>query len=104
MEKRFEHIISLGSFCSVAMELEKKGLRAASYPFDWMISDSLEEILHLMENGFRDFLNPSFLHCEHRRDVCFNEKTRMHFYHDFNGPPSSSGIASGRRTTLSEAG
>ena len=85
MKKRFDRIVSLGSFCSVAMELEKKGLREASYPFDWMISDRLEEILHLMQNDFADFLNPAFIHSEHRKEVCFNEKTGMHFYHDFNG-------------------
>lgn len=31
--------ISLGYFCSIAMDLEKLGLRNESLPFDWVISD-----------------------------------------------------------------
>lgn len=38
-ETNYKHVISLGFFCSVALELERKGLRDASYPFDWLISD-----------------------------------------------------------------
>ena len=30
----FKHFISLGSFCSVALDLEALGLRDASMPFD----------------------------------------------------------------------
>jgi len=33
------HYISLGYFCSIAMDLEKLGLRTESSPFDWLISD-----------------------------------------------------------------
>lgn len=84
MKQKFSNIVSLGSFCSVAMELEKKGLRGASYPFDWLISDSFECVISEIENGFGDFLNLEFLKREHRPDVCGNTKTRMHFYHDFN--------------------
>ena len=31
--------ISLGYFCSIAIDLEKLGLRTESSPFDWVISD-----------------------------------------------------------------
>ena len=61
MKRKFSNIVSLGSFCSVAMELEKKGLRGASYPFDWLISDSFECVISEIENGFGDFLNLEFL-------------------------------------------
>ena len=37
--KEYKHFISLGYFCSVAMELERFGLRSESGPFDWVISD-----------------------------------------------------------------
>ena len=82
---KYEHIISLGSFCSVAMELEKKGLRTASYPFDWLIVDELESVLRLIENNFTDFLDASSMSREHRPNVYYNEKINAHFYHDFNG-------------------
>lgn len=36
----FKHIISLGHFCGVAQELERLGLRDASYPFEWLITSS----------------------------------------------------------------
>ncbi len=36
---KFEHVISLGFFCSPALELKKLGFRDASYPFDWVISE-----------------------------------------------------------------
>lgn len=84
MKRQFNHIISLGSFCSVAMELEKKGLRPASYPFDWLIDDELEKVLALMENNFRDFLDSASMSRENRPDVYFNSKVNIHFYHDFN--------------------
>lgn len=51
------HYISLGYFCSIAMELERLGLRSESSPFDWLISD-FEGVIHAIENHFEDFLNP----------------------------------------------
>ena len=84
MKRKFNHIISLGSFCSVAMELEKKGLRPASYPFDWLIDDEFDKVLALIENNFKDFLDPASMSRENRPEVYFNSKINVHFYHDFN--------------------
>lgn len=84
MKRKFNHIISLGSFCGVAMELEKKGLRPASYPFDWLIDDEFDKVLALMENNFKDFLDSASMSRENRPDVYFNSKVNIHFYHDFN--------------------
>lgn len=84
MNKKFDNIISLGSFCSVAMELEKRGLRCASYPFDWLITDRLEAVIDLIGNNFNDFLSCPQMCREGRPDVYFNRKTSSHFYHDFN--------------------
>ena len=51
----YKHVISLGWFCSVAEEIEKLGLRSASYPFDWILTDwkTVEEI---MKGEFADYL------------------------------------------------
>lgn len=66
------------------MELEKKGLRPASYPFDWLIDDEFDKVLALMENNFKDFLDSASMSRENRPDVYFNSKVNIHFYHDFN--------------------
>ena len=51
----FKHIISLGHFCGVAQELERLGLRDASYPFDWLITKR-EPLHRLINNHFDGFL------------------------------------------------
>ena len=49
------NIVSLGCFCSAAMELERIGLRNCSLPFDWVISGNLNLMLDLIENNFIGF-------------------------------------------------
>ena len=66
------------------MELERKGLRTASYPFDWMISDSFENILKLLDNNFEDFLDEESLYQEEIPNHYYNYRTGVHFYHDFD--------------------
>lgn len=66
------------------MELERKGLRTASYPFDWMISDSFEKILKLLDNNFEDFLDEESLYQEEIPNYYYNYRTGVHFYHDFD--------------------
>lgn len=52
----FKHFISLGYFCGVASTLETLGLRSASYPVDWCLSE-FPELLCLIENGFQHYLS-----------------------------------------------
>ena len=52
----FENVISLGFYCEVAKELERIGLRSASYPFDWLIS-SWSGVEKMIDNNFDGFLN-----------------------------------------------
>ncbi|MBE5930116.1 MAG: hypothetical protein E7268_03525 [Lachnospiraceae bacterium] len=76
--------ISLGYFCSVALELEKIGLRSHSSPFDWLISD-FEGVLLAIQNHFSDFLNETLLaQCTSNRAHYKNEKYNFKFFHDFN--------------------
>lgn len=78
------HYISLGYFCSVAMELEKMGLRSESSPFDWLISD-FNGVLCSIESRFEDFLNPAFLSQNKiNRSHYKNTKLNLQFFHDFN--------------------
>lgn len=82
-ETNYKHVISLGFFYSVALELERKGLRDASYPFDWLISD-FQGVIKVIENRFYDFLNIDFFsqnkECMH---IFKNSKYNIEFYHDF---------------------
>ena len=76
--------ISLGYFCSIALDLDKLGLRAASYPFDWLITD-FEGVINCMKNNFKDFLNVDFLYQNTKRPYVYkNIKYNFEFYHDFS--------------------
>lgn len=78
------HYISLGYFCSVAMELEKMGLRTESSPFDWLISD-FDGVIRAIQNEFCDFLEYTYM--EQSKDIhkhYRNKKYGFKFFHDFN--------------------
>lgn len=55
METKFERCISLGWFCGVASAMSRLGLRSASGPFDWYVSDYWA-VLSQIENDFREFM------------------------------------------------
>lgn len=44
----YKHVISLGSFCSPALKIERLGLRDGSYPFDWVLSRSMNNVVELI--------------------------------------------------------
>ena len=52
---RYRRVISLGYFCSTALELQRYGLRDGSYPLDWNISP-IEPTLSMIASGFHGFL------------------------------------------------
>ncbi|MDL2301710.1 papain-like cysteine peptidase, partial [Lachnospiraceae bacterium OttesenSCG-928-D06] len=83
--KQFTHIISLGSFCSPALEIERLGMRDGSYPFDWVLSHSFEEVMALIDNKFDDFLNESTLYqAKNKPMIYINPKHNIVFIHDFS--------------------
>jgi hypothetical protein len=51
----YRHVISLGYFCSTALELQRYGLRDGSYPLDWNISP-IGPTLAVVESSFEGFL------------------------------------------------
>ena len=57
--KKYKHFISLGYFCSVALELERIGLRNCSSPFDWCITEwkGLEKALTTRFQNFLKYEN-----------------------------------------------
>jgi hypothetical protein len=48
--------VSLGSWCGVALTLEKMGLRKAAYPFDYVRSPQ-DGVIQCLENDFENFLS-----------------------------------------------
>ncbi len=84
-DTKVANIISLGSFCSVAQELERMGLRSHSSPFDWLITKQLKTVLALIEHHFEGFLDEAeLLQSSIYRNVYKNTTTKIEFYHDFN--------------------
>lgn len=82
--KKYKHIISLGFFCSVALETERMGLRDSSMPFDWLIS-SWEGVEKLILNSFEGFLDDKLLKQSKEFPERYkNIKYDIWFFHDFN--------------------
>lgn len=67
----YKHVISLGWFCSTAEELEKLGLRTASYPFDWILTD-WATVTDIINGSFTDFLD---------REKLFQDAKTVNMYH-----------------------
>lgn len=81
---KYNHVISLGYFCSPALELERIGLRDASYPFDWIICD-FKGVLDCIENKFDDFLKyENIYQYKDYKQYYIDQKYNFHFYHDFS--------------------
>ena len=78
------HVISLGYFCSVAEGIEKMGLRTASYPFDWVISD-FRGVIQAINNHFENLLEYEQLYQSKAHFGRYqNMEYGISFFHDFN--------------------
>lgn len=80
----FRHFISLGSFCSVALDLEALGLREASMPFDWNIDLRFEGVIDCIEKGFEHFLDEEELRQSVEAPEHYMNRYEVQFFHDFN--------------------
>ena len=81
----YKNYISLGYFCSVAMELERIGLRSASYPFDWLVTQDMSQVVKMVETHFDGFLDPVALRpLSGQNRIYVNSETGFQFVHDFN--------------------
>ena len=81
---QYKHFISLGYFCSVAMELERTGLRSTSSPFDWLLCNFIG-VIDAINHHFEDFLDSNYLFQDaknHRQ--YYNPKYGFYFVHDFD--------------------
>lgn len=81
---RYRHVVSLGFFCSTALELARYGFRDASYPFDWVICPIVPTI-RLLTSGFSELLNPDSLQRDDARaDIVHDHGAGIDLYHDFS--------------------
>lgn len=79
---RYRHVVSLGYFCSTALELRRYGLRDGNYPLDWNIS-AIEPTLTMVESGFAGFLQRDCL-CIESPGVVRDEGSGIAVYNDFD--------------------
>ncbi|MCM1087826.1 MAG: papain-like cysteine peptidase [Muribaculaceae bacterium] len=83
----FSNFISLGSACQTASSMAKYGLRGWSAPFDWLVTDSLQWVLHYMENDFEDSLERENLERDKNNPKTFmDRKSGFVFRHDQEYP------------------
>lgn len=83
-KNNYKNYISLGYFCSPALDLERLGIRTASYPFDWLISD-FKGVISAIETRFNGFLLYENLQQElSNRSIYTDAYYNFHFYHDFD--------------------
>lgn len=83
--KKFKNVISLGFFCSPAMELERIGLRKCSYPFDWLVTHSFEVVIGLISQNFENFLDYEQFYQFEKHPIYYkNALLNIDFYHDFS--------------------
>lgn len=77
------HVISLGHACPSAFALSRNGLRNASYPFDWVISEE-DTIKMCIEDNFSLFLDRNQYY--HKgREKCLDPKTKSFCHHQALG-------------------
>lgn len=82
---KYKHVISLGWFCSVAEEIDKLGLRNASYPFDWILSD-FKTVFDVIEGVCVDYLDAEQLVQDDKIKNFYSHRNRkcLTFVHDVN--------------------
>jgi hypothetical protein len=80
----FDNYVSLGFFCEATEVFQQMGLRKASGPFDWVISDKIDKVFDLIENNFIDLFNPEyFFQRKDNLNIYVNSKYSIGFVHDF---------------------
>lgn len=94
ISKTYDAIIPIGMSCVMATQLKKRGLRQASYPFDWLFftgDDALETVVKLIQTRFEGFLERKHLVVDSktvttgRVSVC-DTRFDVTFFHDFFSP------------------
>lgn len=56
IQDAYDVIISLGSWCGPSLNLRRHNLRRFSFPFDWVLSYSLPDVIRLLRNRFNGYM------------------------------------------------
>lgn len=81
----FDHIISLGWFCSPALEIRRIGLRDASYPFDWLMTHDFSVIINLIKNKrYIKLHSDDMLQYESDSSKWYSREYLISIFHDFD--------------------
>lgn len=80
---KYSHVISLGFFCGVALEIERQGLRDGSYPFDWCISKDWMGLEKAIMTNYKDFLSYECMSQSISDPNNYKNEYNVQFFHDF---------------------
>lgn len=80
---KFENVVSLGFFCSVAHDIEELGLRSCSGPFDWVWS-TWNGVYSAMQNEFSNYMPiENLAQSSHENCIYADREQGIVFFHDF---------------------
>lgn len=83
-EKKFENVVSLGFFCSVARDIEELGLRSISGPVDWVWS-TWKGVYNAMQNEFSNYMPiENLAQSSHDNCIYADREQGIVFFHDFS--------------------
>ena len=80
-------LVSLGSSCEIAIQMQDHHLRKAAFPFDWLLTCNHDPSISLLENDFAFFLDDQYL-IQHPVSpyVIENCYYKVEFRHDWPSP------------------
>lgn len=82
----YKAVLSLGSTCQTAYQLQRLGLRKFAGPLDWFVSESVDGLVRLMGNRFGNFMELRNLEAISVTQECFVVRDHVHqvlSFHDF---------------------
>lgn len=87
MLKNYDLLFSVGNSCFASDLLRSCKLQFESYPFDWLLFKSWDNVINLWENNFNDFICKDYLEKEDEvgkiHNQYFNNKYQVRILHDF---------------------
>ncbi|QKF94424.1 DUF1796 protein [Fadolivirus algeromassiliense] len=100
--------ISIGNSCSVTYQKQQLDIKNETYPFDWIRTESLDDITNCINNDFIDFItnlikvnesdkfpvssDDNFPDNSDCKSIIMKNRYGMKFYHDFNNQTNMSDI------------
>jgi hypothetical protein len=64
IKRNYDTVVSLGSKCQTAHHLKRHNLRTFSGPLDWVVSESLPDVISLLNNRFVGLMEPNNMFVE----------------------------------------